>query len=969
MKKVLAIVLTLAMLLSSMAVGLSAQRIVSENKTENKYWNFPAGSSYNPVDVGNQGSDFDVEMDIRLDNAEKGLWGWGGLSVGPVFTAKGVGVGENQTDTQVAMSIEKDRWYHVKWDNVGGSTDIYVDGAKVGSVDKTITLYDGNQAFWNWQEISIDNLVVGSYSNDMEDKLNDGQGQSTLEENVTYANENVSVVNNKYWNFPAGSSYNPVDVGNQGSDFDVEMDIRLDNAEKGLWGWGGLSVGPVFTAKGVGVGENQTDTQVAMSIEKDRWYHVKWDNVGGSTDIYVDGAKVGSVDKTITLYDGNQAFWNWQEISIDNLKVGSYSNDMENMLNDGQGQSTAYPAPKVDTIFDHFETKEVGGEAVLIDQTPAYGASDNNTYLDADHFANKDVDFRVNQGSFIMNFDLAVLPNSDSSDGSCFETWTNRDKNGTNLARWKVGVMPTADGLKGYAGMESGSTKDFVEFDWGEATIKNFHNVTYFIDFEHNIGEIYVDKNLVYTGKAGAKAWDNMIFMPHNASCVLDNIQLMDLEYNSLGSTNFSEKDAKIINLDAADFCAENGHISGKLTRTAEPKCYEEGNDAIACAVCGEVKTNVSVAKVAHVWESYDIGRTNSQGLVTTSCKNPGCTEQRYTSVPEKGTYTGTLKEYYDMTNDMVLVVDNSWNGEIWKVVESDGRNVLRFGAGTGNKPYENNYNYFDPTSSVGADNWSWNFDIVYNGTPWYIPGGCDTYEDGKPGYGHVLYFWVGGENGTNAIVGYNNDVHKLYLTPNASAPNTDNPTPVGAFGTSTDFTMVEGEKYNIQISVAYNVRKDLDDAAAENEELWDDPEFLKEYATQFAYLKLYVNGVEYINWHYEMFLDEDGALGYDGSVSALTYIPSPGRTNPLMVLRNFGMSIDVLSMAIGTADFAYTDRTYAGDVDGDNYLTAADALSMRKYLARVFGDSDIQTSRADANGDGVLNAKDQLVIRKALAK
>ncbi len=68
MKKVLAIVLTLAMLLSCMIVGLSAARVVTETKTENHYWTFPVGNSYNPVNVGSQ-SDFDVEMDIKLDDA------------------------------------------------------------------------------------------------------------------------------------------------------------------------------------------------------------------------------------------------------------------------------------------------------------------------------------------------------------------------------------------------------------------------------------------------------------------------------------------------------------------------------------------------------------------------------------------------------------------------------------------------------------------------------------------------------------------------------------------------------------------------------------------------------------------------------------------------------------------------------------------------------------------------------------
>ena len=72
--------------------------------------------------------------------------------------------------------------------------------------------------------------------------------------------------------------------------------------------------------------------------------------------------------------------------------------------------------------------------------------------------------------------------------------------------------------------------------------------------------------------------------------------------------------------------------------------------------------------------------------------------------------------------------------------------------------------------------------------------------------------------------------------------------------------------------------------------------------------------------------------------------------------------------MAFGSSDFAYTNRVYNGDVDGDYAITAADALLMRKYLARVIDINALVQSRADANNDGAINAKDQLVIRRAIA-
>ena len=83
---------------------------------------------------------------------------------------------------------------------------------------------------------------------------------------------------------------------------------------------------------------------------------------------------------------------------------------------------------------------------------------------------------------------------------------------------------------------------------------------------------------------------------------------------------------------------------------------------------------------------------------------------------------------------------------------------------------------------------------------------------------------------------------------------------------------------------------------------------------------------------------------------------------------QDFGINFDVEAMAFGSSDFAYTNRVYNGDVDGDYALTAADALLMRKYLARVIDIDALVQSRADANLDGAVNAKDQLVIRKAIA-
>ena len=145
----------------------------------------------------------------------------------------------------------------------------------------------------------------------------------------TYTCDGTSTV----WTFPDGHYFNPIAVGDQGSNFDVEMDIKIIASGGGLKHHTDFSVGnaPVFTETTVGVGT----TTISGSFNLNQWYHVKWDASGGSTTIYVDGVKYGPVDAVPTLHeadDAYRAYWKWDKISIDNLTVGNYFCDMENGL-------------------------------------------------------------------------------------------------------------------------------------------------------------------------------------------------------------------------------------------------------------------------------------------------------------------------------------------------------------------------------------------------------------------------------------------------------------------------------------------------------------------------------------------------------------------------------------------------------------------------------------------------------------
>lgn len=67
--------------------------------------------------------------------------------------------------------------------------------------------------------------------------------------------------------------------------------------------------------------------------------------------------------------------------------------------------------------------------------------------------------------------------------------------------------------------------------------------------------------------------------------------------------------------------------------------------------------------------------------------------------------------------------------------------------------------------------------------------------------------------------------------------------------------------------------------------------------------------------------------------------------------------------MILNQLNFGYLK----GDTDGDGYLSASDALVLRKYLAKI-NTTDIYLQAADINGDGHVDAKDQYELRIKLA-
>ena len=720
----------------------------------------------------------------------------------------------------------------------------------------------------------------------------------------------------KYWMFHDGNNYAPINVGNQGSNFDIEMDICLDadNSEFGMAWNDGLAKTPRIATSYIGVGHSTIDYTFKTGV----WYHVKWDANDGETDIYVDDAYVGTVGEAATLYDGNQMFYQWVLLSIDNLKVGSYFCDMENGIGDYQGQSMEYDFEAVteETIFDLLPTPEYAGSALLIENSWDGEAG----YVEQGNLGNLG-------DKYIIDFNLAILPTNDSADGNFFEIWTNW--NSGSPIRWKVGTE--------FAGKD----EDLVQIEWGEATIDNFHRVT--IEFKNNRGYLYIDGTEVYNGLCGSyKDLSLMIMMNWNSNAIIDDFAIYngDLELikdatdlKTGSGYGYGNNVVKWIDVDAT--CAENGCMTGKTTMEYDSTCYATGNYQTFCAICGNLKDNHEIALKPHVWAGYDMNRTTDTGLVYTYCKNSGCVEKRYTTLPKN--YEGKLYQFFDMEDDFVLVFGNeapdSSSGlqqlspdgeECWKVVDGKLEYIT--------------YACYDEfwgieNSKMPLNDWSISYDFFLDESKHWDSEGSEGVESGDEGF----YIRCCGAAGYQLKVGYDRVDNILYVK------KTDG-TKVLA---SCDYTFEDLTTYNFKVACKYEgYGYTHDDDSFE--------------APWYAEIAIFVNGEKVLAYG-----DLEGIDQY--SIYDIAYGADLGTYHKFPTFGQAGTSYTIDNLAFGSYDFAIVK--IAGDIDGDGELTAADATMMRQYLAGIITVEDfVDASVADVNNDGAINAKDQLAIRIALA-
>ncbi|MBR6650649.1 MAG: dockerin type I repeat-containing protein [Clostridia bacterium] len=942
MKKALALILTAAMLFSCLAVGASAARVYSVEekvvKEDKIVWSDSSGV-YGSTDPFFSG-DHTLTITLKGDEAGAGknfeVVAYIGGS--PVIDAVNDKISFNGAPSQLDYDFADATWYEVQYVVEGDTTTVKVNGETVGTIDA----YMQPMVYGTFYRCYIGEIIFTDADGNVRwgDDYEDGEDSiMSLPVSSTSIEGERHDLGLYYWGMDASAGhylYPEVNASGVTVEFDFVFDslTATDGTTNCTANWGNLFELDLQADK-VGVNGQKLD----YDFDADVWYHVEFIPDGASTAIYVDGAYVGTVAAVL----GERLIGGLHGMGIDNLRIGDYFEDFEDKdfakKSDSAGAAYNYVFDVEDPV-DPFLTmgmdKAAEGDAYLLeDRNGAYGIGYAQDYPSG----------VVVNGAVAYSFDLALLPNnhrgaaySEEKDPDGSQTWFEiwRD---TADKRFKVGFDKENEQYSGFAG-ESDS---LLGFDWGEMTADNFHNVV--MVFKDRQGYIYVDGELFYQGPGGSAGISNSnttLFGIVGGSAIIDNFEIYNVEdlksvelmyegapFGGKITDNGSWEGMKGWTVGAD--CAENGHVFHNIDITVNETCYSLGEDTVYCAVCGEGYETHDRAMLPHNYTKYDINRTQD-GLIYAHCQADGCVEKKFTTMTTEA-YTGSVSIFMDMGDDLASAI---YDGPSEEPNLFDNFKYENGVATTCEETYLQNYSRFDMEKFANnkpiSGDWSVTFDLTYN-TTW------DTDDVINSKYEHYSLYMLGGNN--NAFVTFNFEKDYVKISPNTYS----NP---AVTVIEKPFDFVEGETYNVQFS--FHQHEVIIDEWEEDGEwiVWSEP------AVDF-YVR--INGVNVIKYDYAAL--ESGTLG-------ISY-ENPNASFPGFYNQNFGVNYSMDNFVVATSDFTWNERTYVGDVNGDNYLDAADALAMRKLLAKVIDDSELATSRMDANADGAINAKDQLTIRKAL--
>ena len=306
MKKALALILTAAMLLSCMIVGISAVREHATNVETVVTTDKAATNTANFVGFENSfyADNYTFSITMKSCTADFGQMAdnVGFLEGSPIISMKNGSIGWHGHSETVSYEFADDTWYTIQYTVADGKTVVSVNGEEIGTVNKTIRamLYGSFYASYV-TEIYFKSGDDYALYEDFEDGTDDVFSTEVttfedVQQNVSYENYNVTY--NEFGaatnsaNF-SGLRYNdPYYTDNY--KFTITMKSCTADFDKMAENTGFCDGVPIINMINDTIGWNNGPS-LSFDFQDDTWYTIQY-VVAGDTTIKVDGEVVGVLE-------------------------------------------------------------------------------------------------------------------------------------------------------------------------------------------------------------------------------------------------------------------------------------------------------------------------------------------------------------------------------------------------------------------------------------------------------------------------------------------------------------------------------------------------------------------------------------------------------------------------------------------------------------------------------------------------
>ena len=747
------------------------------------------------------------------------------------------------------------------------------------------------------------------------------------------------------WNNSSGAYLYINDYGDQPCT--IEFDFRFDNGGDPYrinhWMGNGIEIQPSQGTIGVG------STTLTRQFSAATWYHVKFDgSAGNGTAIYLDGTLIGNVGTTIQ----SMQCLGMVMVTVDNFVMTINGNavideDFQDKDFDGvNGDTTGQWVIANDLVPDDPTCDHTWDAGVQTGNTIVYtctkcgatytetiqgpiSADDMGWWLRIDGYAHIQKNVNRCDGPAVQNcgyvdFDMIMIP---GTSGHCqvrfFDSYEGSTR--TYLEDNYLGYHYT------YTEAEGG-----MSWNWGEMSINNVRHVRYAYTDEDV--KLYVDGSLVYTNNYGCTPATNGLVIyvdgdDAHGSIFLDNIVFSDTKGNTMYSNNFEstagDNDGGT-RVHLGD-CENGNHVAENQSHVGlAPTCTQDGYRYWNCICCGTEAARETIEKLGHNFGTYAQGATTTaatataDGTKTWTCSRCGVAKA-YGVIPATGDYRGTLYSFDDASDENVTkYVLGGFNIEAG-IDDNDGLsypgdvNTTEGGVSFVREYTSANYHQF---ANVPTDGYTVSYDFRLDEI-------FDTND--TDGYGHTMYFWVGGESNVANNIGYDFDGGEFFMAPS----------------TGSNYTPLT-QAYELKADTWYNITF----------------KFYSNRSTYEAYAKLFVNGVE--------------ILTFDNDDASFELPYNAGTQNFPLLFRTFGVKADYTNWAVGDINFEWINFRTPDNVEPHEHVwgdwttvtpAQVGVAGLEKRVCQLCGAEETRVIdplpeppvgvRGDANGDGVVNVKD----------